>query len=45
MKMFIFMYDGLAVPTQVVSQTIFVNLDGFRFTDVPWVNFVLYISD
>ena len=45
MKMFIFMYDGLAVPTQVVSQTIFVNLDGFRFTDVPWVSFVLCISD
>ena len=45
MKMFIFIYDGLAVSTRVVSQTIFVNLDGFRFTDVPWVNFVLYISD
>ena len=45
MKMFIFIYDGLAVSTRVVSQTIFVDLDGFRFTDVPWVKFVLYISD
>ena len=29
MKMFIFIYDGLAVSTRVVSQTILVNLDGF----------------